>query len=290
MKRFILAAAALTLVPAFVLAATPAAAPTGPTLSASDWRTPDPENVLVIDTNQGRIFVELAPLVAPKHVERIRALARAKFYDGLLFFRVVDGFMDQTGDPKNNGTGGSELPDLAPEFEFRRAGADPFTLVSTLSADLSTGATETGFVGVIPVRSAPQMQMMMSADGKVSGWGLFCAGTAGMARAQAPGSANSQFYLMREAYPSLDRNYTVWGRVVAGQDVVRKIKVGEPVAEPQDRMTQVRILADLPAKDRPKLQVVDTASPGFKALLESQKAAAGGKLSICDVTIPSKVN
>lgn len=290
MKRFLIAAAAMALVPALVLAATPAVAPTGPTLSASDWRALDPENVLVIDTNKGRIFVELAPLLAPKHVERVKALARAKFYDGLQFFRVVDGFMDQTGDPKNNGTGGSELPDLQPEFEFRRSGSDPFTLVATLPADLSTGVTETGFVGTFPVRSAPQMQMMMSADGKVSGWGLFCAGTAGMARAQNPASGNSQFYLMREAYPSLDRNYTVWGRVVAGQDVVRKIKVGEPVADPQDKMTQVRVLSDMPANDRPKLQVVNTASAGFKALLESQKALAGGDLSICDVYIPSKVN
>ena len=73
----------------------------------SDFRTPDPENVLVIDTNQGRILVELYPQIAPQAVARVKLLARQKFYDGLTFFRVIDGFMDQTGDPTNTGTGGS---------------------------------------------------------------------------------------------------------------------------------------------------------------------------------------
>src|SRR5690349_18889430 len=79
----------------------PAAAPAAPT--AADWRTPDPNDVLVIDTNKGRVIVEMVPEVAPKNAEQIRALAREKFYDGLRFFRVIDKFMAQTGDPQNNG-------------------------------------------------------------------------------------------------------------------------------------------------------------------------------------------
>jgi len=255
----------------------------------ADWRTPDPENVWVIDTNQGRVIAELAPGVAPAHIERIRTLTRQGFYDGLTFFRVVDGFMDQTGDPQNNGRGGSTLPDLEPEFTFRR-GPGGFARAASMAADDEVRSpTEVGYIGVLPVRSSPEMQMMVTADGKAPAWGLFCAGVLGMARAQAPNSANSQFFLMRDTRHDLDLQYTPFGRVISGQDVVRRIKVGEPVAEPQDRMTRVRLLADVPAAERPKVQVMDTAGPAFRALVEAAKARTGGAFDVCDVEIPAKV-
>ena len=95
-----------------------AAAPT-----AADWRTPDPQDILVIDTNRGRIMIELSPKVAPQSAARVRDLARAGFYDGRAFFRVIDNFMDQTGDPTDTGAGGSSQPNLPPEFTFRRDAA-----------------------------------------------------------------------------------------------------------------------------------------------------------------------
>jgi cyclophilin family peptidyl-prolyl cis-trans isomerase len=77
----------------------------------------DPENELVLDLSTGgRVVIQLRPDVAPHHVERIKTLARRGFYNGLTFHRVIDGFMAQTGDPKGDGTGGSDLPNLAPEF------------------------------------------------------------------------------------------------------------------------------------------------------------------------------
>ena len=69
--------------------------------------TPDPENTLIIETTKGRVVIELRPDLAPKHVERIKQLAREGFYDGIPFHRVIDGFMAQTGDPTGTGTGGS---------------------------------------------------------------------------------------------------------------------------------------------------------------------------------------
>ena len=286
MKSALIAAIlALTAAPAAVLAATPALAPT-------DWRTPNPDDILVIDTSQGRVIVEMSPLLAPGHVERVRVLAKRHFYDGLEFFRVINGFMAQTGDPLNTGTGSSELPDLAAEFEFRRGAKDPFVLFERLPAGGDTGVTEIGFYGNAVVRTAPGMQMMASKDGKVAGWGLFCKGAVGAARGQNPDSANSQFFLMRDTYPSLNSQYTAWGRVISGQGAVEKIKAGtedDPVVPPRDIMKTVRLLSDLPEKDRPKIQIVDTRSPGFKALLEAQKAASKSPLTICDVEIPAKV-
>ena len=76
----------------------------------------NPENLLNIETKYGKIVIELLPEIAPKHVERIKTLARRGFYDNVVFHRVIDGFMAQTGDPTGTGTGGSDLPDLKAEF------------------------------------------------------------------------------------------------------------------------------------------------------------------------------
>jgi len=75
-----------------------------------------PENTLVVELKTGKVLVQLRPDLAPKHVERIKLLAREKFYDGVIFHRVIAGFMAQTGDPKGTGTGGSKYPDLPAEF------------------------------------------------------------------------------------------------------------------------------------------------------------------------------
>jgi len=76
----------------------------------------DPENTLVMETSKGKVVIELRPDLAPKHVERIKTLARRGFYDGIKFHRVIEGFMAQTGCPKGTGTGGSDLPNLPAEF------------------------------------------------------------------------------------------------------------------------------------------------------------------------------
>jgi len=76
----------------------------------------DPENTIVIETTKGRVVVKLMPDLAPAHVARVKELAREHFYDGVVFHRVIDGFMAQTGDPTGTGMGGSEKPDLKAEF------------------------------------------------------------------------------------------------------------------------------------------------------------------------------
>ena len=152
----------------------------------------DPENTLVIETTKGPVVIALRPDLAPNHVAHIKKLAREGFYDGIVFHRVIDGFMAQTGDPNGTGTGGSSYPNLKQEFN-----AEPH------------------------VR-----------------------GTVSMARSQNPDSANSQFFIVFADARFLDRQYTVWGKVIEGMDNVDKIKRGEPVRDP-DKMVSVKVAADI---------------------------------------------
>ncbi|MFM9850641.1 MAG: peptidylprolyl isomerase [Hyphomicrobiaceae bacterium] len=152
----------------------------------------NPENTLIMDTTQGKVVIALRPDLAPNHVDRIKALAREGFYDGIVFHRVIDGFMAQTGCPHGTGTGGSKLGNLDAEFN-----AEPH------------------------VR-----------------------GVCSMARSQNPNSANSQFFICFDDARFLDKQYTVWGKVVEGMDNVDKIKRGEPVQNP-DKIKSLKVAADV---------------------------------------------
>jgi cyclophilin family peptidyl-prolyl cis-trans isomerase len=153
----------------------------------------DPENTLVLDLSSGgRVAIQLRPDVAPGHVARIKQLARRGFYNGLTFHRVIDGFMAQGGDPKGDGTGGSELPDLNAEFN-----------------------------GLPHVRGAIAAARQGAEEG-----------AAPAAVKAAENSANSQFYIMLAPRLALDGRYTVFGRVVSGMNFVDAIEKGEPPANP----------------------------------------------------------
>jgi cyclophilin family peptidyl-prolyl cis-trans isomerase len=152
----------------------------------------NPEETILMETTKGSVVIELFPGLAPGHVARIKELTREGAYDGVVFHRVIDGFMAQTGDvrygktdspsynPSRAGMGGSGKPDLKAEFSNMNHGR----------------------------------------------------GTCSMARAQDPHSANSQFFICFEDASFLNRQYTVWGQVIEGMDNVDKIKRGEPVKDP----------------------------------------------------------
>lgn len=211
-------AIAATLLTAALAGAAPAVAQTA--APNAEWRTVAPENLLIIDTAKGRVLVELEPRIAPLSVERVRTLADQGFYDGLTFHRVLAGFMAQTGDPEGTGAGGSTLPDIDGEFQFRR-GRD-LGFVNLVTAP--TG--QLGVAGSMAVFTQPDAQMMVTADFKTAGQALFCPGVAGMARNQDPHSANSQFYIMFAPSPHLDGQYTIWGQVTEGMEAIDKIKRG----------------------------------------------------------------
>jgi cyclophilin family peptidyl-prolyl cis-trans isomerase len=183
-------------------AATPAAATPAANfpLSANFNLEEDRENILLLDLSTGRrVAIRLVPQWAPGHVARIKELARSGFYNGVIFHRVIDGFMAQTGDPTGTGQGQSELPDLTAEFN-----------------------------------------QMPHVRGSVS-----------MARlGNDENSANSQFFIVFYPRFALDRNYTNFGRVVAGMDAVDAIERGEPPSNPTV-ILQASIAADNVAQMMP---------------------------------------
>jgi len=268
--KMLLAAAAASMIAGGAIAQT-----------ASEWRTVAPENLMVIDTSQGRVLVELEPRAAPNHIERIRTLTSRGFYDGLKFHRVIPNFMAQTGDPQGTGAGGSDLPNLKGEFSFRRGRDSGFVAVE------NSGPGLRGVMGSLPIATQPDAQMFVTSDLKVDASGLFCPGVAGMARAGSPDSANSQFFLMTGQNDNLNGGYTTFGRVVQGLEVVKALKAGTDaedgkVADP-DVMTRVQMASALPEGQRPTVRVAVPGSAPFNAAVEAARSARGAQFSICDV-------
>ena len=246
------------------------AAPSTARAEAADWVPVRDEALLVIDTSRGRLTVLLRPDFAPLAVERILRLAREGVYDGLLFHRVIPGFVAQTGNPDNRDGGVSAHPDLPPEFTFR-------TAAGGFAAARRTAEGSEGFLGVSPV----------VLDGKGRGWGAYCTGVAGMGRQEGVRTANAEIFFMLAPARRLDHDYTVWGQVVEGLDVLAAIAPGEPPAAP-DRMIRVRPAVDLPPKERPHLEVMDPAGPAFARSLAEARRTRGADLGLCDLSVPAR--
>lgn len=267
------------------VAMAPGAAPPpnlAPAIPASftDWRDPDPENTLVIDTSKGRLLVELRPEVAPAAVARVKMLTRARVYDGLLFHRVIPGFVAQTGDPNNKDGGTTDNPNLAPEFTFRLGVDTPHVVVQR------PAGSSYGFIGVLPYGSADEGRMAASPDRRLAAWGLYCQGVAGMGRQADVNSANSEIFFMLAPVHRLERDYTPFGRLISVYDVLARLNQGEPPAEP-DRMSRARVLADIPGPERPRVKVLNTQGAEFQALVAHMRALRGADFSLCDLEIPT---
>ena len=169
----------------------------------------DLENTLYLDVvnakgePKGRVTIQLRPDLAPNHVARIKELAREGAYDGVVFHRVIEGFMAQGGDVQYGNTN---------------------------SAGFSPGSAGMGG------SKKPNLKQEFSAEPHVRG-------VCSMARSQNPDSANSQFFICFGDATFLDRQYTVWGKVTDGMEIVDGIKRGEPVREP-DKIAKMQVAAD----------------------------------------------
>lgn len=153
----------------------------------SPLANPTQAATLVLNTSKGEVRIALLETLAPKHVARISQLAEEGFYDGIIFHRVIPGFMAQTGDPTGTGTGGSG---------------------QNLKAEFTSYAYKRG--------------------------------TVGMARAASPDSADSQFFICFDGCGHLTGQYTVWGQVEKGMEVVDAITPGQPPSQP-DKIISARI-------------------------------------------------
>ncbi len=265
-----------------------------PAFTAPDsaWREPDPQNTLYIDTVHGRIVVELYPEIAPIHVQRIKKLTKEGFYDGVLFHRVIDGFMNQTGDPNGDGTGDSPYADLEAEFAFSRNIAKmPVKLMGDMKSKLNGNNAITGFYKALPVATPSDDTLFMTKKGQINSYGLHCKGVASMARTQIPNSANSQFFLMRDEYRSLDSEYSIWGATIYGHEVLTKIKIGVvgEVGFTPDSMVKVRLASDIPESERLPIQVMRTDTDDILNYTDWLKKQNGRRPKICKIQIPSRL-
>ncbi|MEM6913960.1 MAG: peptidylprolyl isomerase [Pseudomonadota bacterium] len=254
--------------------------------SKDEWRTVDPDNVLVLDLPSGELLVEMRPDLAPRHIERITTLVRQGFYDGLLFHRVIDGFMAQGGDPLGDGTGGSDLPDLPAEFvHFVSAFED----VDYLGR--GPRSPRLGFIGSVPVASqSPSLTSFLNTD-DVMMWPMHCPGVMSMARSGDPNSANSQYFIMiGDSRDALDQRYTAWGKVLTGERNVRRINRGEPPDRPTP-MLRLRLMPDLPLMEQREVEVLKTDSESFKAWLRATGGITddGFFPDICSINVPVRI-
>lgn len=238
-----------------------------------NWRQVNPENLLVFTTTKGKILIEILPEFAPKHATQFRTIARSGLFNGTKFHRVIRGFMAQGGDIEQVRRGGSGLPNIRAEFVFRR---NPEQMpVDLLGSDQSL--TQGYYMG-FPIETQSKFLAFMTTDGKVESWILHCKGIVSTARtSDDEHSGNSQFFLMRGIAKHLDKNYTAWGRVVQGQDVVDDIELGEPPRIP-DILTDAKVATDIPEFRRPAVWVMRTDGPKFKSYLSSNKETEVCKL------------
>jgi cyclophilin family peptidyl-prolyl cis-trans isomerase len=262
----------------------------------SEWRKPDPENLLVMRLPAGRIVMELAADYAPLHVANIRTLVREHYFDGLAVVRVQDDFVAQWDDPEADDGGdkakirslGKAKATVPPEFTRSIVPSLPWVALP----DGDFYAPEVGFSDDFPAAR--------DSAGKAT-WLVHCYGTLAVSRDNPPdsGSGAGLYAAIGQAPRRLDRNLTVVGRVIEGMDLLSALPRGHgPLGfyvHPQERtpILDIRVAADLPPAQRPNIEILQPSSPTFQRLLEAARtrhdafyATPPGKVDICAVPVP----
>ena len=255
------------------------------------WRELDPANTVLMDLNDGLVVIELNPLFAPHTVRQFKKLVQDRFYDGMPFYRVIDGFLAQGGDGSDLGEI-SNIPLIDAEFDIEWTADLPFVTVQ--SPDMF--AALTGFTDGFAVARDPK-------TGKA--WLTHCPGIVAMARNDDPDSSRTDFYIVIGQAPRyLDRNLNVFGRVVFGMDVVQRIRRGPslndgiiPDETSSTRIGRLQLLSDIPEEDRLFSYVLDTNSEAFADLLQDRrkrkqrffKNKPPRVLDICQVPVQGRI-
>lgn len=256
--------------------------------TAAEWRALDPENTVYLELTTGRVVIELAPRFAPAHVNNIRVLVRAGFFDGQSINRVQDNFVAQWGDAEQVQRFGMASKTLDPEFTVKNAASLPFDAI----ADRDGWAAQSGFVESFPAgRTGP----------KGEAWLAHCYGMVGAGRNNDLDSGNgAELYAVIGQSPrALDRNIALVGRVVQGMEFLASLPRGHEAlgfygaAEPHAPILKARMAADLPANERIDLEVLRSDSTTFKNLVAARRNRHDdfyrhppGHIDLCNVPIP----
>lgn len=252
------------------------------------WRSVDPDRLVFVETQEGRFVIELNPRFAPKTVRQFKRLVDEGFYDGLSFYRVIEGFVAQGGDGSDLGEH-SEVPLIDAEFEIdwpKKA-----SYIEAQAPDMF--APETGFIDGFAVARDPE---------KNKTWLLHCPGVVAMARNEGPDSSRTDFYIVIGQAPRyLDRNMNVFGRVIYGMDVVQKIRRGKVTDNgiidddvARSRIRNMKLGTQFPKQDRPIALVIDTSDKSFESHLDDRRKRKGKffhnrppkVLDACQVPLP----
>lgn len=253
---------------------------------ASDWRAVAPENTLYMELPGGRVVIELAPAYAPRHVENIRALARAQYWDGAVVMRSQDNYVVQWGRDEGDPTPfGQAQRSLAGEFDRARRGVRLTPL-----RDPDSYAREVGFVDGFPV-----------AGQGARSWLAHCYGMIGAGRGDTADSGNGAelYVVIGHAPRHLDRNVTLVGRVLEGMELLSVMPRGTgPLGfyeTPQERTSirSVRLASDLPERERVNLETLRTDSATFQAVIDARRTRRDpwfleptGRINLCNVPLP----
>lgn len=258
----------------------------------ADWRALDPAQTLYLELDAGRVVIELAPMFAPAHVDNIRTLVRAGYFDGLSINRSQDNFVVQWGDadgedPAKARPLGQAKAKLPAEF-VRPAEGLGFTRLP----DADGWAPEVGFVQGFPVARDP---------GAGIAWLAHCYGTVGAGRAlAADSSVGNELYVVTGQSPrQLDRNITTVGRVVLGIEYLSVLPRGTgplgfyEAAGQRTPIRAIRLAADVPEAERARLEVFRTDTRAFADLVESRRnrrdewyVHPAGHIDLCNVPVP----
>lgn len=252
------------------------------------WREADPENILIIETPNGPITVLLSSVLAQDHVAQVRTLAREGFYDGLSFYRVIEGFVAQGGDFSEEKEHGGAA-NLSAEFEEELPENVEFTAIDVVDGY----APDVGFIEGMPAGRDPE---------EGSAWLAHCTGAFAFARDVAKDTASTEFYITLQPQRYLDRNLTVAGMVIDGIGVVQAAPRGYVVEGEEtkseffpNRLTinGFTIAADLPEEQRPRWQIMDDRSETFAELVGARKARPSeffyfrpGHVNLCQMPVP----
>ncbi len=258
----------------------------------SEWRTPEPSNLLYMQLASGLVVIELAPDFAPEHVANIRTLAKEGFWNGTSIYRSQDNFVVQFGDadgeePAKAKSLGSAKTHLPAEFKRSLDG-----LAFTRLPDVDGWAKQIGFVAGFPVGVDPE---------KKEAWLAHCYGTLGAGRNEADDSSiGAELYVAIGQSPrQLDHQLSTIGQVRKGMELLSTIKRGPApmgmVEKPEDRtpILSVKLASEVPEGQRVKLQVLDTASATFAAAVEARRnrvdgfyKVPAGHIDLCNIPVP----